>query len=98
MEFLGVGVQHIQGTLGRRRGNRRVRRRLAAWRLVLAGACAEPAVLPIGIDSNLTLLVRPIQGDALLLQSGDGLLRGVPVSVAGPHTEKGSAALYYGLA
>lgn len=52
MEFLGVGVQHIQGTLGRRRGNRRVRRRLAAWRPVLAGACAEPAVLPIGIDSS----------------------------------------------
>ena len=30
VEFLGVGVQHIPGALGQRRGKRRVRRRLAA--------------------------------------------------------------------
>ena len=88
MEFLGVGVQHKPGALGQRRGKRRVRRRLAARRPVLAGVCAEPAVLSIGVYGNLALLVRPIQGDAMLLQGGHGLFRGMPVCVVGSHTEK----------
>ena len=75
MEFLGVGVQLKPGALGQRRGKRRVRRRLAARRPVLAGVCAEPAVLSIGVYGNLALLVRPIQGDAMLLQGGHGMLR-----------------------
>lgn len=83
-----MGVQHKPGALGQRRGKRRVRRRLAARRPVLAGVCAEPAVLSIGVYGNLALLVRPIQGDAMLLQGGHGLFRGMPVCVVGSHTEK----------
>ena len=91
VEFLGVGVQHVPGALGRYRGKRCIRCRLAARRPVLAGACAEPAVLPVGIYSDLALRVRPVQGDAMLLQGGHSLLRGMPVSVVGPHTEKGTS-------
>lgn len=91
VEFLGVGVQHVPGALGRYRGKRCIRCRLAARRPVLAGACAEPAVLPVGIYSDLALRVRPVQGDAMLLQGGHSLLSGMPVSVVGPHTEKGTS-------
>ena len=89
VDFFGVGVQHISGALGRCRGKRRIRCRLAARCPVLAGACAEPAGLPVGIYGNLALLIRPIQGDAMLLQSSHCLLSRMLVRVAGSHTEKG---------